>query len=785
LLYDIVTNVKIYRFCKLQIAPHLAISASIGSIGIAAFLNVSFQSAVSAQVIPDQTLGAESSSLDPNPNIKINGTPSNVIKGGATRGGNLFHSFETFNVGEGRGAYFDQPVGIQRILSRVTGKGISNRSEILGVLGVLGDADLFLINPNGIIFGPKASLDVKGSFIATTASNLILEDGTQFSAKESSNSSPLSVSIPVGLQFRETAGDIIQQASATILRGPAGKTLALVGGNVSVSGGRITIPLLAGKKGRLELGSVAGNGYVGLQPIQEGWALNYENVQDFNDIEISRDIKSNQRSSLVVLSGDIQIQARNLRINGGSQIQGFEGNIKVFASDAINISGFLARPNSLSIFSGLVNDAISDRDAGGITINTRRLVIQDGGRITTRSTGLNSTIATGNGGNLKVIASESVQLTGRPGEPTGLFSETRAFGAAGNISINTQNLTVQNGAAISAESKGDDGSGNSLATGAAGNIDINASGSLNLNGGFITTATNGLGGKAGDLEITTSRINISNGSKVTVSGREGQAGNLTIKANSLSLNRGSITAEIGKDGTESGGNIILQIRDLLSLENESLISATANSNAKGGNIKIDTPILLALSPTGFNGSDIIANAEFGKGGSISINSQGIFGIEQRKAIDGNQTNDIDASSQFGQSGQVQINTTTDPNQGLVELPATVVDPSTLVAQSPCKRASSSEFTRSGRGGLPPSLSQDLNGESTQVGLVEPANLSAAKQEPQAASTQVSSLPLSSSQIAPAKGWVYNDKGEVVLVAYNSAVTGPQRLQTASAGCPVF
>jgi filamentous hemagglutinin family protein len=776
------TNVKVYKFCKSQITTRLAISASIRSIGIAALLNVCFQNAVAAQVIPDQTLGVESSSLDPNPNIKINGIPSNVIKGGATRGGNLFHSFETFNIGEGRGVYFDKPVGIQRILSRVTGNGISNRSEIFGVLGVLGDADLFLINPNGIIFGPKASLDVKGSFIATTASSLIFEDGTQFSAKESSNSSPLTVSIPVGLQFRETAGDIIQQASATTLLGPAGKTLALVGGKVTVSGGRITIPR-AGQAGRLELGSVAGNAYVGLQPIQEGWALNYEKVQNFNDIEI------NQRSSLLVQSGDIQVQGKNLRIKGGSQIQGFEGNFKVFASDTIEISGFFPRLNRLSIFSGLVNDAISDRDAGGITINTRRLIIQDGGRITTRSSGLVSggklTIAKGNGGDLTVNASESVQLTGRPGEPTGLFSETRAFGRAGNISINAQNLTVQNGAAISAESKGVDGFDNPLATGAAGNIDINASESLNLNGGFITTETNGLGGKAGNLTIGTGQISASNGSQVSVSGSEGQAGNLTINANSLSLNQSSITAEIGKSGSDSGANITLQIRDLLRIENESLISATANSKANGGNIKINTPILLALLPTGFNGSDIIANAEFGKGGNIAINSQGIFGIKQGKAINGNQTNDIDASSQFGQSGQVQINTTTDPNQGLVELPATVIDPSTLVAQNPCRQASSSEFTRSGRGGLPPSLSQDLNGESTQVGLVEPTNLSAATPEPKSASKEASPLPLSSTKIVPAQGWVYNAKGEVVLVAYNSAVTGPQRLQSTPAGCPVF
>jgi filamentous hemagglutinin family protein len=769
-----IARMKMNGFWKFRFIDFLAISTIISPIGITAFVNILTQNIVVAQVVPDQTLGAESSFVSPNSDIDINGISSSLIQGGAVRGANLFHSFGRFNVNEGRGVYFENPVGIQRILARITGNEVS---EIFGTLGVLGNADLFLINPNGIIFGSKVSLDVRGSFLSTTASSLRFGDGTEFAARTPSNSSPLTVSIPVGLQFRGAVGDISQLPTSpgyNGIQGAPGKTLAFVGGNVTLQGGFIIVP-----EGRLEIGSVAGNGYVDFQPVLKGWALNYEGVQSFNDIDI------NQGSVLFIENGDVQVQGRYLTIKDASQILGFGGSMKVVASDALEITGFIPSDNESFIFSGLAYEAISDTDSGGISINTKRLIIRDGGRISTRSTGLNFTIATGNGGDLLVNASESVQLTGRPGVPTGLFSGTGSSGAGGDITINTQNLTIQNEATISAESFGINVLGEPFATGAAGNININASESLNLDGGFITAETNGLGGAAGNLTIETRQVNISNDSRVSVSGREGQAGNLTIKANSLSLNQGFITAEIGKSGSESGANIILQIRDLLRLENESLISATANGDANGGNIKIDTPILFALSPTGLNGSDIKANAEFGNGGNIAINSQGIFGIEQRKAKDENQTNDIDASSQFGQSGQVQINTTTDPNQGLVELPTTVVDPSTLVAQNPCKRASSSEFTRSGRGGLPPSLSQDLNGESTQVSLVEPANRIAEKLEPRSESKQASVLPQSLSQVVPAQGWVYNNKGEVVLVAYNSAVTGSQRLQSTPKGCPVL
>src|ERR671933_2823285 len=116
-----------------------------------------------AQIILDNTLGPESSRSVPD---TINNLPSDRIEGGATRGSSLFHSLREFNIGEGRAAYFENPSGITNIFSRVTG---GNQSNILGTLGVLGNANLFLINPKGIVFGPNARLDVRGSFLATTA----------------------------------------------------------------------------------------------------------------------------------------------------------------------------------------------------------------------------------------------------------------------------------------------------------------------------------------------------------------------------------------------------------------------------------------------------------------------------------------------------------------------------------------------------------------------------------------------------------------------------------------
>ncbi|MFG6107106.1 filamentous hemagglutinin N-terminal domain-containing protein [Leptothoe sp. EHU-05/26/07-4] len=110
---------------------------------------------IQAQLIPDQTLGAEGSVVSTD--VLVKGNLADLIEGGAARGPNLFHSFDAFTVANDQRVYFANPAGIESILSRVTG---NNRSDIFGTLGVDGTADLFLINPNGIVFGPDVSLDV-------------------------------------------------------------------------------------------------------------------------------------------------------------------------------------------------------------------------------------------------------------------------------------------------------------------------------------------------------------------------------------------------------------------------------------------------------------------------------------------------------------------------------------------------------------------------------------------------------------------------------------------------
>ena len=166
-----------------------------------------------AQLIPDNTLGKENSVV----------TPTNLLQridGGAIRGSNLFHSFKEFNINNGKSVYFSNPSAIQNILTRVTGK---NQSNIFGKLGVLGNANLFLLNPYGIVFGKDASLDISGSFSATTSSSILFDNGFEFSATNPQAPALLKVNITPGLQYPRSQVNITNQANLTV-----GKDLNLI-----------------------------------------------------------------------------------------------------------------------------------------------------------------------------------------------------------------------------------------------------------------------------------------------------------------------------------------------------------------------------------------------------------------------------------------------------------------------------------------------------------------------------------------------------------------------------
>jgi large exoprotein involved in heme utilization and adhesion len=201
------------------------------------------------------------------------------------------------------------------------------------------------------------------------------------------------------------------------------------------------------------------------------------------------------------------------------------------------------------------------------------------------------------------------------------------------------------------------------------------------------------------------------------------------------------------------------------LRQGSNIIATAGGLGDGGNITINSPIIVALE-----NSDIVANAFQGKGGNIQINTQGIFGLKYRNEF--TLENDITASSQFGVNGTVDINNFgVDPSSGLVELPANVTDSSQQIA-SGCSANQGSRFVATGRGGIPQNPNQEVMSDHPWSDIRDIS----AYRKTQALQAQI---PESSNILVQATSWHRNTQGKIELVTDKSPTQMQQQLTCAT------
>ncbi|NMG20164.1 filamentous hemagglutinin N-terminal domain-containing protein [Brasilonema bromeliae] len=627
-------------FLKLGIAPWCALSAAV-------LLPLAFSAdstlAQELKPVADKTLGAESSVVTPT------SPQADRIDGGAIRGANLFHSFSQFNIGEGREAYFANPNGIENILSRVTG---SDASRIFGKLGVLGNANLFLINPNGIIFGKNASLDLRGSFVASTASSLKFADGTEFSAKGAQSKPLLTVSVPLGLQFGTDSGKILVQGSGNSLsqdpqinasgivigttlnrstrpvglQVPPDKTLALVGGDVMLEGGNLTAT-----SGRIELGSIAGTNFVSLNPIDKGWALGYQGVQNFGNIQLS------QAASVDVSGtggGDIQVRGRRITLTDGSVIAASTlgakpgGTLTVAADDAMELTG---TDSNYQISSSLLTETLNSGSAGDITISTDKLIVRDGAQVASTS------ISSGAAGKLNVSAPKSVELVGTGNVvinavgsleiPSTLASTPTGTGRGGNVTIATNKLSAISGAQIGSVTFG---------TGDAGNLVVNAKESVELIGisadgqfpsALGTSVQLGATGAGGSLTLETGRLSVRDGAQIqTTTFGIGDAGNSVVNAKQsveligISVNGqgfSALSTSTQPGATGASGNLTLET-GRLSVRDGAVIQTTTFGTGDAGNLQVnakESVELIGRTPNGRFSSSLATSTERGATGS--------------------------------------------------------------------------------------------------------------------------------------------------------------------------
>jgi len=595
------------------------------------------------------------------------------LRDGNNTGPNIFHSFSDFNVSNGQTVTFDRQSGVTNIFSRVTGLNASTIDGILSINGNVNDpANLFLLNPNGIIFGDNAQLSIPGSFLASTADSFLFEGSNTFSATAPATPSLLNINVPIGLQFGsgrpsigiQVAGNghaLSYNSDATISRGTPssglvatnGQTLALIGGNVTIEGGN-----LVSDTGHVEVGSVGENSTVGFtdtaSTTPSGWAFDYSNTHQFQDIALS------QNSSIDVSgddAGSAQLQGRHISIIEGSSVLAKTltnggGQITLNASEQLNLVGVELSATALmptSAYIEIAPGAIGD-GSSRLTVAAPQISLTAGAQIGLGIAG------GGTSGSVDVTAQSIIADNGSADTFSGFYTAVLtafsppfgpppgAIGQGGDLNITTEQLTVSNGAQLVASTFGPGNAGN-LTIQKATDIEVigfNAGGASSIrstsevpvlgppNFPPLLPAGSGNGGK---LDIQTERLLVANGGQVAVSTVSTQpAGNITINASESVELRGQTSRgrsglfATSTFGSGAGGNIQVNTSDLSLLDGATINASNFSSFQPGpppgvgaaGNINLSAENILLV-----NDSLITTDTVSGDRANITLDSDSL------------------------------------------------------------------------------------------------------------------------------------------------------------------
>lgn len=575
------------------------------------------------------------SQVNADPSLGTVVTPNGAtfeIRGGTTVGDrNLFHSFSRFDVPDNATADFLNSPSIVNIFSRVTG---GNASEINGLIKARGTTNFFLMNPNGILFGRNAQLDIGGSFIVTTANAMQFPGRAEFTINSSvsNQNSLLSVDPSAFLFSQLPIGQIINNSNASTggtsplgfpisgLRVPNGQNILLVGGDISLNGGRLNA-----LEGRIELGGLATIGVIGLAKASNAFILNFPFGRELSNITLTNDARiatRGTRGGNIVLNANRFIATDGGRVVAGTEGTGNGGDVTITANE-LHLSGV----GSSRLSSGIYNQVFEDAsgNSGNIVINAALINILSGA-------GIFNTVqpdSIGNAGDI-IINSSNVNVSGT--DPSGFSSgittlvQENSQGNAGTITINAKTLNLSSsGSIINAVQL--EGVGN------AGKTNISVDSLFLTADGNIRTGTFG-NGRGGDIAITTNRLLATDGGQiVSSSGNQGQpgkfgaGGNILVRANEvIEINNAETASRQGRSG---------------------IFAETASAN-RAGDITIVTKKLSIL-----NGGAIASGAVFG--GSLGGNG-GELAIEASESINlvGREANEPNRPSFLGTEGQINF-----------------------------------------------------------------------------------------------------------------------------------
>jgi len=572
-------------------------------------LGLTFSASVAqAQVTLDGTLGPAGPLSGPNYAI-----PAEV---GQQHGGNLFHSFGQFSIQQGESATFSGPNSVNNIIGRVTGGQVSTIDGLLR--STIPGANLYLLNPAGLLFGPNAALDVSGSFHASTADYLRLGEGGRFEAL-TPGTSVLTVAPVEAFGFLGDAPGRID-IRGSYLHGAGGQTLSLIGGDITLTNATVYAPA-----GRLNVAAVGSAGEV----IPTDTDLVMQGFGRLGTLTMARDPDAPRKMVDMgngfadVPLGDLDTSGAGggaLFIRGGEWVSWggmvFADTYGAQAGRDVNVQ--IAGGMRLTNGALLTAATLSQGDAGDVNLTIAdTLTVQNGGEISA------STFGTGPAGDVTVNA-RNLLVDGMGSEFfTGLASSTYdSTGAGGSVSLTlADTLTVQNGGEISASTFG---------TGPAGDVTVNARNLLvdgmgydGFTGVGSYAVSNGEGGRVNLTLVDT--LTVQNGGQIhAITFGTGDTGDMTVNARNLlvdGMGSENFTGLLSStyDSTGAGGSVNLTLADTLTVQNGGQIHAITFGTGDAGDMTVNARNLLVDGmgiDTGLLSS--VAPDSTGAGGSVNL-----------------------------------------------------------------------------------------------------------------------------------------------------------------------
>jgi filamentous hemagglutinin family protein len=522
---------------------------------------------IGAQIRTDGSLGQVGQSLA-GPSFQI---PQSL---GKVAGGNLFHSFETFNLAAGEVASFSTTsAGLSNVISRVTGGTASQINGLIRLTPASGTPAFFFINPAGVTFGDGAKVDVPGSFHVSTANSVNFADG-RFNA-DLDKISTLSSAAPEAFGFLGNTRASIAIRDGAVVRPHAAFPINVVAGDIRIDNG-----VLGAKGGAVHAVAVG---------------------------DVSTDI---------ALVGSIPRVTGALKVDNGGQISTVNsgpdsppGQIALDAGDILLANG-----------SNILSFNASSGQAGEITLNAQRIALRSDAYVYSRV----EENAFGDGATIRLSASDSFVLDGRASTETSVSTVTNSGGNAGHILIQAGNISVTEAGYVSSDT---------FSSGSAGDILIQADNISLSEAGFLSSNTfPSSTGNTGSISLNAvDTIALSGRSRVYVAtDASGSAGVVKLNATDIALGTGASVTSYSQAGSANAGDIQITAGKTLALTDDAAVISVSKSSGNAGALRIAAHDIVLD-----NASKIFSPAYAGTGnaGSVDVIALGNLSLRHGSFID--------------------------------------------------------------------------------------------------------------------------------------------------------